>query len=310
MVVVLAGGTGGAKLAAGVQDRFGPGELTVVVNTGDDVEVHGVHVSPDPDLVTYWLAGTIDERGWGIRGDSWRVMDALEAAGRPVWFRLGDRDLAMCLIRTELLRGGARLTDAHAAVVDACGVGARVLPATDEPVRTHVRTGGDWLELQRFLILERGAAPIEAVELRGAAEAEPSPEVLDAIASADAVVIGPSNPVISIGPILAMPAVREAIERTPAPVVAVSPFVRGQVLKGPTDPFMAHAGHDRSAAGIAAAYAGLIDGIVTDEPGEDVAVPVLQTDTLMRDAADRGRLAAETVDFASALGGSHATRND
>ncbi len=301
MVVALAGGTGGAKLAAGLYDVLGPGELTVIANTGDDVEVHGVHVSPDPDLVTYRLAGMLDRRGWGISGDTWQVMDALEAAGRPVWFRLGDRDLAHCLIRTELLRSGARLTDAHAAVVEACGVTARVLPMSDDPVRTHVRSRGEWLEFQRFMIAERAAAPIEAVETRGAHEAQPPPEVLRAIATADAIVIGPSNPVISIGPMLAIPPLRDALAQAPASVVAVSPFVGGRAVKGPTDAFMAHRGWTCSAAGLADAYGAVIDGVVTDEPGTGLPVPALSTATLLDDPADQRRLAAETLDFASSL---------
>jgi LPPG:FO 2-phospho-L-lactate transferase len=299
VVVVLAGGTGGAKLAAGMYDLVGD-ELTVIANTGDDVEIHAVHVSPDPDLVTWWLAGTIDERGWGIAGDTWEVMDALRAAGRTPWFNLGDRDLAMCLIRTELIRAGTRLTDAHAAVVDACGVRARVLPMSDEPVRTHVKSRGDWIEFQRFMIVERAAAPIEAVELRGVERAVVTPEVVDAIAGADAIVIGPSNPIISIGPILAVPGMREALARAAAPVVAVSPFVGGRAVKGPTDAFMEQAGHPRSAAGIAAVYAGVIDGIVCDEPGESLPVPALTTDTLMDSADARRRLAEAAL--------SHSTR--
>jgi LPPG:FO 2-phospho-L-lactate transferase len=301
VVVVLAGGTGGAKLAAGMHELVGP-ELTVIANTGDDVEVYGAHVSPDPDLVTYWLAGMIDERGWGIRGDTWAVMDAFEGAGRPAWFRLGDRDLAMCLIRTELLNAGRRLTEAHAAVVDACGVTASVVPMSDEPVRTHVRSGGEWLEFQRFMIVERAAAPIEAVELRGAGSAAPSPEAIAAIAAADAIVIGPSNPIVSIGPILAVPGMREALAAARAPVVAVSPFVGGRAVKGPTDAFMAHSGHERSAAGTAAAYAGVIDGIVCDEPAAAVPIPALTTRTLMKDAAGRRGLAAEALAFASTIG--------
>jgi LPPG:FO 2-phospho-L-lactate transferase len=284
-------------------ELVGP-ELTVIANTGDDVEVYATHVSPDPDLVTYWLAGMIDDRGWGIRGDTWAVMEAFEAAGRPAWFRLGDRDLAMCLIRTELLNAGRRLTEAHAAVVEACGVTASVVPMSDEPVRTHVRSRGEWLEFQRFMIVERAAAPIEAVELRGAGSATPSPEAIAAIAAADAIVIGPSNPVVSIGPILAVPGMREALAAARAPVVAVSPFVDGRAVKGPTDAFMTHAGHDRSAAGIAAAYAGVIDGIVCDEPGEGLPVPALTTRTLMEDAAGRRGLAAEAMAFASSIAGS------
>ena len=163
MVVVLAGGTGGAKLARGMLDVLGAGELVVIANTGDDAELYGVHVSPDPDLVSYWLADVIDERGWGIAGDTWEVMDALHAAGQPAWFRLGDRDLAMCLLRTQRLRAGERLTEAHEAVVRALGVEARVLPMSDDPVATWVRSGGAWRPFQEFMILERGSDP-EAVE--------------------------------------------------------------------------------------------------------------------------------------------------
>jgi LPPG:FO 2-phospho-L-lactate transferase len=298
--VVLAGGTGGAKLAAGLYDLLG-GDLTVIANTGDDVEVHGVHVSPDPDLVTYRLAGMLDERGWGIEGDTWKVMEAFEAAGRPTWFRLGDRDLALCLVRTDLLRRGTRLTEAHAAVVDACGVTARVLPPSDDPVRTHVRSRGAWIEFQRFMIVEQAAAPIEAVELRGAQAATPSPDALEAIAAAETIVIGPSNPVISIGPILAVPGIRGALADARAPVVAVSPFVAGRAVKGPTEAFMEHAGYERSAAGIAAAYAGLLDAIVCDEPTGGPALPVHTTDTLMSDGAAARRVAAETLHFAANL---------
>jgi LPPG:FO 2-phospho-L-lactate transferase len=299
--VIFAGGTGGAKLAAGLYDLLEPGQLTVIANTGDDVEVHGVHVSPDPDLVTYWLAGMIDERGWGIRDDSWRVMEALEAAGMPVWFRLGDRDLAMCLIRTERLRDGAPLAAAHGAVVHALGVQARVLPMSDAPVRTHVRTAAGWRPFQEFMIVDRAAAPIEAVELRGIEHAVPPEEALEAIATADAIVIGPSNPIISIGPILAVPGMTQALHATHAPIVAVSPFVGGRAVKGPTDAFMEHAGFERSASGIAAAYAGVIDGMVADEAVQDHELPVLVTDTLMEGAEGRRRLAEQSLAHAASL---------
>jgi LPPG:FO 2-phospho-L-lactate transferase len=296
-VVLLSGGTGGAKLARGLLDVCD--DLTVIANTADDIDVYGVHVSPDPDLVTYWLADEIDERGWGLRGDSWRVMEALERAGRPHWFRLGDRDLAMCLIRTERLRAGEPLTRAHQAVVDALGVGARVLPMSDQPVSTWVTARGHSLPFQEFMIVERAAGPIEGVELRGLEEARPSDAALQTVAEAEAIVIGPSNPVISIGPILALPGMREALRAAAAPVVAVSPFVGGRVLKGPTEPFCEQAGIATSAAGIASAYAGLIDGIVADEPAS--AVPELVTDTLMDTPRDRARVAREVLDFAASL---------
>ena len=197
-VVVLAGGTGGAKLARGLLDEAD--ELTVIANTGDDVEVYGAYVSPDPDLVTFWLADRIDERGWGLAGDTFAVMDGLRELGDDVWFNLGDRDLALCLRRARRLAEGARLTEAIDEARQALGVRARVLPMCDEPVRTHVTARGRSQPFQDFMIRERGAGPVEGVELRGIEAARPTPEVLDAIARADAIVVGPSNPVISIGP--------------------------------------------------------------------------------------------------------------
>jgi LPPG:FO 2-phospho-L-lactate transferase len=298
-VVVLSGGSGGAKLARGLADACD--QLTVVANTGDDVEMYGVHVSPDPDLVTYWLADEIDERGWGLRDDSWQVMEALERTGRPHWFRLGDRDLAMCLIRTERLRAGESLTEAHRSVVDAMGVTTHVLPMSDAPVSTFVGARGRTLPFQEFMILDRGEGPVESVELRGLERAAPSDAVLEAIAAADAIVIGPSNPVISIGPILALPGMREALRGAPAPVVAVSPFVGGRSLKGPTLAFCEHAGIEPSAAGVAGAYSEVIDGIVADEAVE--GVPGIVTGTLLDSAEDRARVAREVLDFADSLSG-------
>ena len=298
-VVVLSGGSGGAKLARGLLDACE--HLVVVANTADDVDVYGVHVSPDPDLVTYWLADEIDERGWGLRDDTWQVMEALERAGRPHWFRLGDRDLAMCLLRTEQLRAGRTLTEAHRTVVEAMGVGAHVLPMSDEPVSTWVGARGRTLPFQEFMIVEQAEGPVEAVELRGLERARPSDAVLQAIADADAIVIGPSNPVISIGPILALPGMREALRAAPAPVVAVSPFVGGRSMKGPTEAFCEQAGIEPSASGVARAYAEVLDGIVADEPAE--GLPALVTDTLMEGAEDRARLAREVVDFAASLNG-------
>ena len=301
-MALLSGGTGGAKLARGLLDEVGAENLTVIANTGDDAWVHGVHVSPDPDLVAYWLADAIDERGYGIRGDSWQVMDALEAAGRPAWFRLGDRDLAMCLIRSELLQAGERLTDAHAAVVAAMGVSARVLPMADEPVPTLIGVGGRVLAFQEFMIVERARGPLESVDFAGVENAGPTPEVLEALAASDAIVVGPSNPIASIGPILALPGMREALAAAPAPVVAVSPFVGGQVLKGPTALFCAHAGVEPSADGIAALHADLIDGIVADEP-LTAALAARETPTLMDTPAARRSVAAATLALAAALAG-------
>jgi LPPG:FO 2-phospho-L-lactate transferase len=273
--------------------------LTVVANTGDDVEMYGAHVSPDPDLVTYWLADAIDERGYGIRGDTWAAMDALEEAGRPTWFRLGDRDLAMCLLRTELMANGATQTEAHAAVVSGMGVSARVLPASDSPVRTRVTARGREFDFQEFMIVEGAKGPIEAVEYVGAAEATPTPEVLEALAEADVIVIGPSNPVTSIGSMLAIPGLLEALGPSAVPVIAVSPFVGGRALKGPTLEFCEWAGIPASATGVAEAYAGLLSGVVADEAVR--YLPCLVTETLLDTPEARTRVARQTLDFAASL---------
>jgi LPPG:FO 2-phospho-L-lactate transferase len=298
-VVVLAGGTGGARLARGMLDVAGD-DLVVIANTADDVEVYGAHVSPDPDLVLYWLADRIDERGWGLRGDTFHVMDGLRELGVDVWFNLGDRDLAVGLRRRERLAGGATLTEALAELGSALDVGARVVPMSDDPVRTRVRFDGRWWPLQEYMIRARGGEPVDGVELEGVERARPAPAALEAIAAARAIVVGPSNPVISIGPILAVPGMREALRAADAAVVAVSPLVGGEVVKGPTAPLLAWAGHPLSADGIAAAYEGAIDGLVADQ--ETDRVPLLRTDVLMADAAGRRRLAEEALGFAEALG--------
>jgi LPPG:FO 2-phospho-L-lactate transferase len=301
-VVVLAGGTGGAKLARGMLDLAGA-DLVVIANTGDDVEVHGAHVSPDPDLVIYRLADRIDDRGWGLEGDTFHVMEALAELGDDaVWFRLGDRDLAVGLRRARRLREGATLTEALAELVSALGVAARVLPMSDEPVRTRVLHGGRWYDFQEYMIRARGQGPVDGVELAGIAAARPPAAALEAIAAARAIVIGPSNPVISVRPILEVPGMSDALRAARAPVVAVSPIVGGRVVKGPTEPFMAWAGLPLDAGGIARAYAGIVAGLVADEPAE--GLPVHVTDTLMNGAEGRRRLAAETLRFAERLAAS------
>jgi LPPG:FO 2-phospho-L-lactate transferase len=302
--VILAGGTGGAKLAAGMQDVLGAG-LSVIANTADDIEIVGVDVSPDPDLITYWLSGEIDEqRGWGIKDDSFTAFDRLARLGAPDWFRLSDRDLAACLYRRVFVEEGGRRTDAQAQIARALGVRAAVLPMCEEPVRTRVRTADGWRDLQRYLVAERAQAPVEGIELDGIADATPTPEVLSAIAEAEAIVIGPSNPVISIGPIVSIGPLREAIAAAPAPVVAVSPYVAGQVVKGPTDLFMQAVGRPSTAAGVASLYEGLIDGMVCDADDPDPApegVRVLSCPTLMEGSEGRRALAERTLEFASKL---------
>jgi LPPG:FO 2-phospho-L-lactate transferase len=303
-VALLAGGTGGAKLAAGMQEELG-GDLTVIANTGDDIEALGVHVSPDPDLCCYWLSGEIDaERGWGIRDDTFTTFERMKRLGAPSWFGLSDRDLAACLYRRQFLADGGRLTDAQLQIGRGLGIEARVLPMADSPVRTKVLTAAGRRDLQEYLILDGGKPEVAGVELEGIAEAAPTPEVLEALRGAEAIVLGPSNPVISIGPILAVPGMREAIAAAAAPVVAVSPYVAGEVVKGPTDRFMEALGRPRSAAGVASLYAGLIDGMVVDEgdPEPPPAEPrTLVTATLMEGAAGRVRLARKVLDFAEEL---------
>ena len=297
--MVLAGGTGGAKLARGMLDVIGSERLTVVANTGDDIEIYGAHVSPDPDLVTFWLADQIDERGWGLDGDTFNVMSALRELGEDVWFNLGDRDLAIGIQRAQALSAGGRLTDAQRALCAQLGVSATVLPMSDRPVRTRVLSGGVWWTLQEFLIRADERGEIDDVRFRGAREAGTTREVLDAIAQASTIVIGPSNPVISIGPMLAIDQLRVALTSSPAPIVAVSPLVGGKVLKGPTAAFMRASGVTVSAAGLVELYAGVIDGVVADEPV--AGLPNLETDLLMNGAAGRQRLATETLGFSNGL---------
>jgi LPPG:FO 2-phospho-L-lactate transferase len=296
---VLAGGSGGAKLARGMLDVVGADDLVVIANTGDDLEIYGAYVSPDPDLVTFWLADRIDARGWGLDADTFAVMEGLREVGVDIWFNLGDRDLAVGVERARLLAAGERLTNAHAAVARSLGVAARVLPMSDRPVRTRVLAHGRWWPFQEFMIKGEAAGPVDDVEFAGARAARPTPEVLGAIAQARAVVIGPSNPVISIAPILAVDGMRLALQNGSAKIVAVSPIVRGEVLKPATVPFMEWAGHPLSSAGIAAYYDGVIDGLVADE--RTGAVPVLETDVLMGDDDGRRRVAEQALEFALAL---------
>jgi LPPG:FO 2-phospho-L-lactate transferase len=295
-VVLLAGGTGGAKLARGMLDELGS-DLTVIANTGDDIEIFGAHVCPDPDLVTFWLADSIDERGWGLAGDTFAAMDQLRALGEPIWFNLGDRDLAIGLHRARRLEDGARLTEALDDLRRAFGVSARILAPSDDELRTWVRAGGEWRPFQDFMIRRRGRGPIEDVEFRGAATARPAPEAVEAIRGARAIVIGPSNPVLSIDPILSV--LGDELREASAPVVAMSPLVRGEVLKGPTAACLEWAGRSQDSDGIAAHYDGLIDGLVADRRASHV--PTLETDVELSDPDARRRIARATVEFADAL---------
>lgn len=303
-VALLAGGTGGGKLAAGLQAVVGSG-LSVIANTADDVEVHGLRVSPDPDLCTYWLSGEIDEqRGWGIRDDAFVVSQRLEQLGAPGWFSLTDRDLATCIYRTHFLAEGGSLTAAQAQIAHALGCKATVLPMCEQRVAARVKTEQGWRGLQEFLIIDRGVGVVEGVELQGIEQARITPEVELAIAAADVIVIGPSNPVISIGPILAVTGIREALAASGKPVVAISPLVGGKSVKGPTEAFIAATGRPVSAAGVASLYGDVIAAMIVDSADPDPPpdhIPTLPCSTLMVDGASRRALAARTLEYAATL---------
>jgi LPPG:FO 2-phospho-L-lactate transferase len=310
-VALLAGGVGGAKLAHGVQALVGT-ELAVIVNTGDDVERHGLLVWPDHDTVLYNLAGLDDRaQGWGIRGETYAVAEQLAVYGEETWFRLGDRDLAAHIVRTARLRTGARPTEVALGLQRSLGIAARILPMTDEPVRTEVRSDDGWLEFQEYFVHRHQAPTIHEVRFVGIEAARPTPEVLEALASARAIVIAPSNPIVSVGPILAVPGLRDALVAARgrgAPVVAVSGIVGGHALKGPADRMLTSLGHESSALGVARTYAGLLDGFVLDtvdvalEPAiAALGMATRTTDTIMTDDDARARLAGETLAFAERL---------
>jgi LPPG:FO 2-phospho-L-lactate transferase len=309
-VAELAGGVGGAKLADGLQAVVGR-DLTVVVNTGDDLERHGLAVWPDHDTVAYTLAGLDDqERGWGLANETWTVIDTLAARGEDAWFRLGDRDIATHLVRTERLRRGERPTDIARALGVSLGVAATILPMTDDAVRTEVRTPDGWLEFQEYFV-HRGQRPeVLEVRFRGIDAACITPEATAAIEAAEVIVIAPSNPIVSTGPILALPGVREALAAAATngtPIVAVSGIVGGRALRGPADRMLATLGHEPTALGVARIYQGVAGRFVLDQVDAELerdiqalGMRTLVTDTIMTDDAARARLAADVLGFAVA----------
>ncbi|MDQ3492569.1 MAG: 2-phospho-L-lactate transferase [Chloroflexota bacterium] len=309
-VTVLAGGYGGAKLSHGfalIAAERGL-DLCVVVNTGDDLELHGLAVSPDIDTVMYTLAGLADTTmGWGVRDETWSAAALLERYGAETWFRLGDRDLATHIRRTQRLREGATLTDVTAELAAALGVNARLLPATDGRLRTRVRTAEGWLDFQDWFVRRHHADAALELRFDGAAEARPTGGVLTAVEGADLLVLAPSNPFVSIGTILAVPGVEAALRSAPAPVVAVSPIVGGKALRGPADRMFESLGGEASALGVARLYEerhpGLLDAIVIDLVDEDLAlpiealdIPVLVAQTVMNTDDDRAALAATILE--------------
>jgi len=304
MITVLAGGAGAARFLQGLVVAHDPSDITIISNVGDDAEFFGLHVSPDIDIVIYHLAGAADEeRGFGLRGDTFRVVDSLSRFGYDTWFRLGDADLATCIARTDLLRRGRSLSQATAEIAAAFLIPARIIPVTDDQLRTKVQTDAGLLDFQEFFVKRRTEERTHAIVFQGAEDARPAPGVLEAILDASAVLLTPSNPLVSIGPILAVPGVREALVSTPARVAAVSPIVAGKTLKGPADRMMRDMGLEPSALGVARLYRDFLDLLVIDEQDAGLGpairalgLDVVVTDTIMATMEKKAALARTVLE--------------
>jgi LPPG:FO 2-phospho-L-lactate transferase len=308
-VTLLAGGTGGAKLAHGLQMALPAGDLTVIVNVGDDTERFGLLVCPDIDTILYTLAGLADrEQGWGVTGDTATALGMLERYGEEAWFRIGDADLATHVRRAHLMRDGSSLTDATAAMATALGVPSHLVSATDQRLRTHLQTDTGELDFQAYFVQRGQQDAVRGVRFDGSEAAHPSPAALAALATAELVVIGPSNPIVSIGPILAVPGMREALLASPAPRIGVSGIVAGRALRGPADKMLTSLGHESSALGVARLYKGLIERFVIDEADaalsasiEALGMAVSVLPTVMRNDDDRARLGGALVELGEGM---------
>jgi LPPG:FO 2-phospho-L-lactate transferase len=308
-VLALAGGVGGAKLAHGLYSRLPANALTVVVNTGDDFDHFGLRICPDADTVTYTLAGIANPAtGWGIAGDTFETLQSLGRYGEATWFQIGDRDFATHIARTRRLRAGESLSSVTEAIARSLGVRARVLPMCDQPVSTVVDTPEGPLEFQDYFVRRHHQDEVRGIRLRGIETATPVRGLADVISAATAIVLCPSNPIVSIGPILSVPGLRPMLRSAVVPRVAVSPIIGGRALRGPADRMLAGLGHEVSAFGVAELYRDFLDGIVVDRADaalegriEDLGVRVLVTDTVMDDDASRARLATETLVFCESL---------
>ena len=302
-IVALAGGIGASKLLLGMNSAMDPRELTVIVNTGDDIVLHGLAISPDLDIVTYTLAGVVDsEKGWGFRGETFHALERLAEFGRPKWFNLGDRDLATHIHRTAMLREGATLSEAAESIRRALQVQARILPMSDQPVPTMIETDEGRLHFQEYLVRRRAEPVVRGIEFEGVERAQPAPGVLDSIARVSGVIICPSNPLISIGPILAVPEVREALRARRKDVVAVCPIVGGKSLKGPSDRMLAQLGFDVTALGVARMYQDICGKFVIDPADacekadiESLGMDVVVCPTVMKRLEDKQRLARDLL---------------
>ncbi len=308
MIVVLAGGVGAARFLQGLVQVVPQEEITVIVNTGDDRDFYGLRVSPDSDIVTYTLAGIVDEtHGWGIRNDTYNTMPQLTQYGNEDWFMLGDRDLATHIHRTSLLRQGKTLSEVADNIRTHLGVSVRILPMSDAPIATHVKTPAGLLHFQEYMVQRHTTDEVQDVVFVGAKEAKPAPGVLDALKTADAILIAPSNPIVSIGSILSVPGIHDVLHEVSGMVVAVSPIIAGAPIKGPADKLMSGLHMDVSAVGVARSYRDFLDVMVIDEQDrnlesaiEDLGIPVVVTDTIMRDSATKKAL-AQTVLQAAGL---------
>ena len=303
-VAVLAGGLGGSRFARALAETIEPEQLTIVGNVGDDVEVFGLHVSPDLDTILYTLTGRLDEkRGWGRQDETWNALDVAGRLGADTWFQLGDRDLGLHLVRTERLREGEPLSRVTRQLAAAFGLQPALLPATDERLRTWLDTPAGDFPFQEWFVGRRHRDEVDAVRFEGADDARPAPGVLEALAEADLIAIAPSNPFVSIGPILAVAGIREALEQRRAPAVAVSPLIAGKAVRGPADRMLARLAGGTGPKQVTACYKGLIDALVIDEADahEDAGIRTIVTSTLMRDAEARRRLADAVLEIAAAL---------
>ena len=303
-VTVLAGGLGGSRFARALAETIEPSELTVVGNVGDDVEVLGLHVSPDLDTILYTLSGRLDEsKGWGRAGESWQALETVGELGGETWFQLGDRDLGLHLVRTEALRRGEPLSAVTQRLARACGVEPALLPATDERLRTWVETLAGTFPFQEWFVARGHQDEVDGVRCEGAERARPAPGVLEALDEADLIAIAPSNPFLSIGPILVVQPIRQAIEQRTVPAVAVSPLIGGRTVRGPADRMLARLAGGTGPQQVTDCYKGLIDALVVDEADadDDAGIRTIVTRTLMDDAEGRRRVAEAVLEAAGAL---------
>ncbi|MFL5978820.1 MAG: 2-phospho-L-lactate transferase [Gaiellaceae bacterium] len=303
-VALLAGGLGGSRLALALAETLDPSELTIVGNVGDDVDVLGLHVSPDLDTILYTLTGRLDEsKGWGRAGETWDALEAVGELGGETWFRLGDRDLGLHLVRTQALRRGEPLSSVTARLARALGLEPALLPATDEPVRTWLDTPAGELPFQEWFVARGHRDEVDGVRFEGAPSARPAPGVREALEQADLIAIAPSNPYVSIGPILAVQGIRDAIERRRVPAVAVSPLIAGKAVRGPADRMLARLAGGTGPQQVTDCYKDLIDALVIDEADADekADVRLIVTRTLMGDEDDRRRVAEAVLETAGAL---------